>query len=360
MTAGRRIGVSDVTQGHSGDVAIGDPLSTNPGSARDGPLCVAVTGGIGAGKSTVSSALADCGAVVIDSDRLAREVVEPGTPGLAAVAAAFGDIVIAVDGGLDRAALAGVVFADPEARKRLEGITHPLVRQRFAQRLAAVPRGRVVINDIPLIRTVTDAARYHLVIGVGVADDEVRLRRLVSRGHTEADARARITAQIADQERRRLADVWMDNSGLLDDLGGPIDELWQRLTTFAANRLAKTEAAAVARALVPPDPEWPNREALLAARVSLACGGARVDHIGSTAIPGPPAKDVIALQLIVESLDQADGLEPALSAAGFPRSPGNRRDTPHLPRADPSAWQEKVHGNADPGQQLNLHLRVRP
>jgi len=328
--------------------------------APDEPLCVAVTGGIGAGKSTVAAALAGRGAVVIDSDQLAREVVRPGTAGLAAVASEFGSAVIAADGSLDRAALAGIVFADSEARKRLEGITHPQVRQLFAQRLAAVPRDRVVINDIPLIRTVTDAARYHLVIGVGVADDEVRLRRLVARGHTEADARARITAQLADQERRTLSDVWVDNSGLLDGLGGPIDELWQRLTTFAANRLAKTEAATVARELVPSDPEGWNRAALLAARVSRACGGAMVDHIGPRSLPGLPSQDVIDLQLIVESLDQADALEPALSAAGFPRSPGDWRDTPLPHRADPSASQERVHRNADPGQSLTLHLRIKP
>lgn len=329
----------------------------NPTSGTIGPLRVAVTGGIGAGKSTVSLALADRGAVVIDSDRLARDVVQPGTAGLAAIAEAFGDTVIA-DGRLDRGALAGIVFADPEARKLLEGITHPLVRRLFTERLAAVPRNRVVVNDIPLIRTVADAAGYHLVVGVGVAGDEVRLRRLVARGHTEVDARARIEAQIADGERRTLSDVWLDNTGPMSALTGPIDELWRRLTTFAANRLAKVEAVDEARVASAPDPGWRNRAALLASRVSLACGGATVDHIGSKTTSSPPTDGVINLLLPVRSLNHADALEPALAAAGFPRSLA-LRETSQTSGADPSQDPlDRRHGNADPGQTVNLYLRV--
>lgn len=351
--------MSDVTEADASDGPEGATRRPTGEPITSTALSVAVTGGIGAGKSTVSSSLALRGATVIDSDRLAREVVAPGTAGLAAVAEAFGTEVIGADGSVDRGALAQIVFGDPLARSRLEDITHPLVRKLFAERLAQAPRDGVVVNDIPLIRTVPEAARYHLVIGVGVSDGDLRIRRLVARGHSEADARARIGAQISDDQRQALADVWLANSGPKTDLDGPIDRLWQRLTTFAANRLTKVEAPPEAKVLVPPDPEWPQRAALLAARVSLACGDARVDHIGSTSIPGLAAKDVIDLQLTVDSLDHADALEPALAAAGFPRSPRDRHDTPHSPATDPLCWQKRVHGNADPGQGVTLYLRVR-
>ncbi|MEP6562818.1 MAG: dephospho-CoA kinase, partial [Nakamurella sp.] len=163
-------------------------------------ITVAVTGGIGSGKSTVSSALAECGAVLIDSDQLAREVVAPGSPGLVAVAEAFGPQVIDADGGLDRAALAAVVFSDAAARGTLEGITHPLVRARFAQLREAAPPDAVIVNDIPILNTLAVAATFQLVIGVQ-ADTEVRVGRLIQRGLAEADARARMAAQLSDSER---------------------------------------------------------------------------------------------------------------------------------------------------------------
>src|SRR6478735_7487704 len=172
-------------------------------------IVLAVTGGIGSGKSTVSSALRDHGAVVADSDRLAREVVAPGSPGLAALEAAFGPPMLTGDGALDRAA---VVFADPAARRRLEQITHPLVRGRFEQIRRAAPDDAIVVNDIPLLTTLDVAATFHLVIGVR-ADAEVRVARLVGRGLTEADARARIAAQLTDEQRSPLCDVMLDNDG---------------------------------------------------------------------------------------------------------------------------------------------------
>lgn len=180
----------------------------------DRALRVAVTGGIGAGKSSVSRLLAAHGATVVDADAIAREVVEPGSPGLAAVVEAFGPDVVTADGALDRAALGAVVFADVGARRRLEGITHPLVRERSEARLAAVPAGEVAVYDVPLLAEAGTAGRVGFDVVVVVrADPEVRVERLVGRGLAADDARRRIAAQASDAEREALADVVVDNSG---------------------------------------------------------------------------------------------------------------------------------------------------
>jgi dephospho-CoA kinase len=186
---------------------------------------IGLTGGIGSGKSTVSALLAARGAVVIDADRIAREVVEPGTPGLAAVVEAFGPGVVRADGSLDRPALAAVVFADPEARKRLDGIVHPLVRARSVEIASAVPEGAVVVHDVPLLVETGQAGSYDLVLVVR-ADVEVRVRRLVQRGLSEEDARARIAAQATDEQRAAVADVVLDNDGTQEDLTAQVDRFW--------------------------------------------------------------------------------------------------------------------------------------
>ena len=188
-------------------------------------LSIGLTGGIGSGKSTVSGLLAARGAVIVDADRIAREVVEPGTPGLAAVVAAFGDGVVGPDGGLDRPALAAVVFADPAARARLDGIVHPLVRARATELAAAAPADAVVVHDIPLLVETGQAGRYELVLVVR-ADPEVRVARLVQRGLTEPDARARIAAQATDEQRAAVADVVLDNSGTREELAARVDRFW--------------------------------------------------------------------------------------------------------------------------------------
>jgi dephospho-CoA kinase len=188
-------------------------------------LRIGLTGGIGSGKSTVSALLADRGAVVIDADRIAREVVEAGTPGLAAVVEAFGERVLRDDGSLDRPALAGIVFADPEARKMLDGIVHPLVRARAAELAGAAPDGSVVVHDVPLLVETGQAASYDVVLVVQ-ADPEVRVRRLVQRGLSEEDARARIAAQATDEQRRAVADVVLDNDGTPAELGEQVDRFW--------------------------------------------------------------------------------------------------------------------------------------
>ena len=188
-------------------------------------LNIGLTGGIGSGKSTVSALLAERGAVIVDADRIAREVVEPGTPGLAAVVAAFGENVVGPDGGLDRPALAAVVFADPEARARLDGIVHPLVRARAAEVVAAAPPDAVLVHDIPLLVETGQAGRYELVLVVQ-ADLDTRVARLVQRGMTEDDARARIAAQATDEQRAAGADVVLDNSGTREELASQVDRFW--------------------------------------------------------------------------------------------------------------------------------------
>ncbi|WP_336029594.1 dephospho-CoA kinase [Geodermatophilus sp. FMUSA9-8] len=188
-------------------------------------LRIGLTGGIGSGKSTVAALLAARGAVVVDADRIAREVVEPGTPGLAAVVASFGPGVLTADGALDRAALASIVFADPEARARLDGIVHPLVRARAQEVVAGAAADAVVVQDVPLLVETGQAGQYDLVLVVE-ADLETRVARLLLRGLTEEDARARIAAQATDEQRRAVADVVLDNSGAPDALAAQVERLW--------------------------------------------------------------------------------------------------------------------------------------
>jgi dephospho-CoA kinase len=195
-------------------------------------ILVGLTGGIGSGKSTVTRALAERGAVVVDADTIAREVVEPDGPGFAAVVARFGLGVLDHRGRLDRSALAEVVFGDEDARRDLNAIVHPLVAAETQRRVAATPPGSVVVMDVPLL---VEAARsgYDLVVIVEAPED-VRLARLAARGMDEADARRRMAAQASDAERRAVADVVLDNSGSPEDLERQVDRLWADLTARLA------------------------------------------------------------------------------------------------------------------------------
>lgn len=191
-------------------------------------LRVGLTGGIGSGKSAVSRRLKDRGAVVIDADLLAREVVEPGTDGFAEVVEAFGDGVVR-EGRLDRPALGRLVFADPEARRRLEEIVHPRVRARAAEIEAAAPREAIVVHDIPLLVETGQAGRFDAVLVVDVPPD-VQLERLVTlRNLSETEARERIAAQATREQRLAAADLVIDNSGPLADLDARIDKVWEQL-----------------------------------------------------------------------------------------------------------------------------------
>ena len=188
-------------------------------------LRIGLTGGIGSGKSTVSALLAAHGAVIVDADRIAREVVEPGTPGLERIIEAFGDGVLEADGSLDRAALAAVVFADPDARRQLDGIVHPLVRARAREMAAAAPPDAVVVHDVPLLVETGQASSYDLVLVVE-ADPATRVSRLVQRGLTAEDARARIEAQTSDDQRRAVADVVLHNGGTPEQLAEQVNRFW--------------------------------------------------------------------------------------------------------------------------------------
>ncbi|MFE9421734.1 dephospho-CoA kinase [Kitasatospora sp. NPDC006697] len=191
---------------------------------------IGLTGGIGAGKSAVSRLLASYGAVVVDSDLIAREVVAPGTPGLAAVAAEFGPGVLAPDGSLDRPALGAVVFADPERLKALNAIVHPLVRERSAELEAAAAPGAVVVHDVPLLAENGLAPLYDQVLVVD-ADEQVRLDRLVRlRGMTEEEARSRMAAQATREQRLAIADLVVENNGSLAELEEQVKSVWERLT----------------------------------------------------------------------------------------------------------------------------------
>ena len=192
---------------------------------------IAVTGGIASGKSTIARRLGELGAVVVDADAIARDVLAPGQPGLAAVRDAFGDAVMREDGSLDRAALGRVVFADGAARHLLNGIVHPSVLHRSQGAFrAALDRDRnaLVVYDVPLIDA-RGSGEFDRVV-VADAPAELRVRRLVElRGMAEEDARARIASQIGDDERRALATDVVDTGGTLDQTLRRTDELWQRL-----------------------------------------------------------------------------------------------------------------------------------
>ncbi|MFF3206014.1 dephospho-CoA kinase [Streptomyces sp. NPDC002962] len=193
-------------------------------------LTVGLTGGIGAGKSEVSRLLVECGAVLIDADRIAREVVAPGTPGLAAVVDAFGADILAPDGSLDRPRLGSVVFADPAKLALLNSIVHPLVGARSRELEAAAPEDAVVVHDVPLLTENALGSLYDVVVVVDVPP-ETQLDRLVRlRGMTEKDARARMAAQATRDERREIADIVIDNDVPLAELHRRVKDVWADLT----------------------------------------------------------------------------------------------------------------------------------
>ncbi|MFI8099988.1 dephospho-CoA kinase [Streptomyces sp. NPDC086023] len=199
-------------------------------------LKVGLTGGIGAGKSEVSRLLAGYGAVVVDADRIAREVVEPGTPGLAAIVEAFGESVLAPDGSLDRPKLGSVVFADQDRLRTLNGIVHPLVGARSAELEAAAGPDAIVVHDVPLLTENGLAPLYDLVVVVD-ASPETQLARLTAlRGMAEEEARARMAAQADREQRLAVASLVVDNDGPLEALEPQVRKVWEELTARAAEK----------------------------------------------------------------------------------------------------------------------------
>lgn len=310
-------------------------------------LWVGLSGGIGSGKSTVSRALATRGATIIDADRLAREVVEPGSAGLAQIVARFGHDILTPDGALDRPALGRIVFADQAARRDLEQITHPLIAHRTRELRDAAPPGSVVVHDVPLLVELGYAPTYHLVIIVG-ASEQTRLDRLVKlRGMDQAEARQRIASQASDEDRRALADVWLENEGTVEQLREATLRLYdERLAVFLANlergiglvggdtmSEAATNGATVLGA---------SETAGVPGAADMVRLTARLQHLLGDALDGDleldPRSETVLLPL-------ADGVQVAdvrkrLSRGGFPKVPGEGR-----------------HASADPGCPVVLTLR---
>ncbi|TWE12646.1 dephospho-CoA kinase [Rudaeicoccus suwonensis] len=330
-------------------------------------LCIGLTGGIGAGKSTVSCELARLGAVVVDADLIAREVVAAGTPGLHEITAHFGEQVLSTDGSLNRPALGAIVFGDATARRELEAITHPLIQRRTRELFEQAPPEAVLVHDVPLLVELGMGAAYHLVVIVD-ASEEARLARLMdNRGMTQAEARARIDAQASHAQREAAADVWLHNHGSTDDLQAQVDALWRdRLAAYNSNLLDGRCVRRVQQVqIVQPRDEWAAQGERAVARIrhQLAQAGVggqvrSVEHIGSTSVPGLPAKDVIDLQVEVDDLALAQTAEfkKAMLAAGFVYD-GERHDDPQAWAPDPSQWSKVFYGGCDPAVVHHVHVR---
>jgi dephospho-CoA kinase len=311
-------------------------------------LWVGLTGGIGAGKSAVARALTGHGAALVDADRVAREVVEQGTSGLAAVVEAFGAAVLRADGTLDREALGRRVFGDDDARRRLNAVLHPLIGARTMELAARAQDGGapVLVHDVPLLVENGLAAGYHLVVVVE-APVEDRLHRLTAmRGMSEGDAQARMAAQADDAARREVADVVLSNHAGLAALHAQVDVLWrERLAPYAANVERRSSPERGDVALVAADPDWARQGSRLVERLRFVCGdrAVRVEHVGSTAVSGRAAEDVLDLQVEVGSRADAETLAAPLADGGFPRC--------DVVGGDP------LHRGADPGRAVDVHVR---
>ena len=321
-------------------------------------LRIGLTGGIGAGKSTVSATFSECGGIVVDGDVIAREVVEPGTTGLTKLVESFGRQILRPDGALDRPALAAIAFSDENKRQTLNGIVHPLVAHRRSELIAAAAEDAVIVEDIPLLVESQMAPMFPLVVIVD-ADPEVRVQRLIDhRGFSEADARARIAAQATEEQRRRVADVWLDNSGTAGHLVERARELWYRRILPFAHNLATGRPTPDPDDLVPADPSWSPQAERIRARLNTACGhrALRIDHIGSTAVTGLDARDIIDVQVTVTAPELADELTDDLVRAGYPRV----ESVTAYRSIDGSTtlWPKRLHASADPGRPTHVHIRV--
>lgn len=304
-------------------------------------LRIGLTGGIGAGKSTVSAAFNACGGIIVDGDVIAREVVEPGTEGLTKLVEAFGEDILLPDGALNRPALAAKAFVDDERRATLNSIVHPLVGQRRIAIIESVPDDSVVVEDIPLLVETGMAPMFPLVVVVH-ADEQTRVARLITRGMDEADAQARIAAQAPEDQRRAIADVLLDNSGSPADLEKQSRDLWYRRVLPLADNIRARQSVPAPTTVVTYDPTWPDQARRIVERLKMACGhnALRLEHIGPTAVPGTNSRDVIDVAVTVASSEVADQLSDTIGDIGYPRV------------------EEMFHASADPGRPANVYLRV--
>lgn len=305
-------------------------------------LSLGLTGGIAAGKSLLATRFRELGAVVIDADRLAREVLAPGTPGLSAVVERFGHEILKADGALDRPQLGSLVFADTEARESLNAIVHPLVRTAAERLKLDAGPDAVVVQDIPLLVETGQGPNFHLVVVVQAPREERISRMVRERGMTREEAQARMAAQASDDERAEVADVIIDNDGSPDQAIAALDALWHaRLVPFAANLAARMPAAG---------PRLPDGDAL--AIGTAAAKRARLHARITRAVAG--------LDVSVESLPAGDGVSgqalrwgiragaavtvqellAALAGAGFFRRAGGMTGEQLLASADPACTAE--------------------
>ncbi|MGI6798324.1 MULTISPECIES: dephospho-CoA kinase [Gordonia] len=305
---------------------------------------VGLTGGIGAGKSTVAKTFIEHGAYHVDADRIAREVVEPGTPGLAQLVDAFGPEILDADGALDRPALAARAFVDDDSRKLLNSITHPLIGARTQELTDAAPADAIILHDVPLLVEGNMAPFYH-VVAVVHADADVRLDRLVNlRGMDPEDARSRIAAQATDDQRRDVADIWLDNSGTPDELAAQALRVWNERLIPLRDNVAGRVCAELPTRPQEYDPWW----AVLGRRVVnrvwalVGAGATAVEHVGPTAVVGQSAPPVIDIRVTVADLGSADSLADALADGGFPRLS--------------SSEDERLHASADPARPVRVHV----
>ncbi|GAC55956.1 dephospho-CoA kinase [Gordonia hirsuta DSM 44140 = NBRC 16056] len=306
-----------------------------------------LTGGIGAGKSTVAKTFVAHGAYHIDADRIAREVVEPGTEGLAALVEAFGSEILDDEGALDRAALATRAFADAQSTQKLNSITHPLIGARTAELIAAAPADAVILHDVPLLVEGSLAPLYDAVIVVHTPAD-LRFDRLVNRrGMDPADARQRIDAQASDEQRRAVADIWLDNSGTPEELAAQALTVWnERIVPLRDHHSAGTSPE-LPTIPVEVDPAWGAVGARLVNRLwaLLGAGAVAIAHVGPTAdgASGPPVVPVLDLDVIVADEAAAQAAAEVLSANGFAPLPGE---------------SGRVHVAADPGRPARVRILV--
>ncbi|MBP2414540.1 dephospho-CoA kinase [Arthrobacter stackebrandtii] len=337
-------------------------------------LSIGLTGGIAAGKSLLAARFRELGAVLIDADRLARDALAPGTPGLAAVAARFGTETLLPDGSLDRPRLGSIVFGDADARVALNAIVHPIVRAAAAELKAealrgaggraaggdaAVPgdggvRSAIVVEDIPLLVETGQGARFHLVVVVQAPEEERVARMVRDRGMSEVEARSRLAAQASDAERAAAADVLIINDSSPEEAVAQLDALWHgRLLPFAANldagrpaepAQARQPGAAGVREGAGGAAATAALAGRIAARLEAAVGGS-AEHIGGPAGVGQPGEAESArllLEVRLKDSSGADDVLPGLASAGWFPAPGSG--------ARPGAGAEPVVlRSADPG-----------
>lgn len=334
-------------------------------------LHIGLTGGIGAGKSTVAAIFAELGAQIIDADKLAHEVLEPGSSALAEIGEVFGSEFINSAGELERGALGAYVFNNPEQLKKLNAIVHPAVAKLTKDRVAELPADAVIVHDVPLIAENDLKANYHLVF-VAQCPQQIRMDRLTQeRGMSLENARSRIAAQANDEQRRKIADALIPTHGSIETTRAAVEKLWQeRVLPMQRNMMQNTRSPHSPQVRLLPNPPEPrswqvqaqqlmDRIIVVLKDVGLQVGtDFTVDHIGSTAIGGIWAKDVLDVQLQVINESAQERISQALIAGGFPGQPAFDYAKSGWPAGAGNRVPKMFHANADPAREVHIHIRA--